>query len=121
MGGHNNHNKGQSQSRHWGEYFVADTGKLYRYPVYKRTIQRMETKLLIWVANVIGVPALISQVLANIHWDILNVNWTVFFDNWKSGALTILGSIWLAVRIVFFCIKQWDMHLLRRKKLREGE
>lgn len=81
----------------------------------------METKIALWVINILGGSSLISQVLANIRWNILKIDWALFFDNWKSGALTVLGSIWLAAKIVFFCIRQWDMHLLRRKKLRDEE
>jgi hypothetical protein len=116
MGGHKDYNKSRCQPQGWGEYFVADAGRLYRYPIYKRTVKRMEAKILIWAANAIGLPSFLVTFLNAWGW----VRWDwLTGDNWKTTVLTVIAALWAVAKIIFYCIRQYDMHLLRRKKLKD--
>lgn len=111
MGDSNNNISGKSERKGWGNYFVADTGRMHYFPVHKRTAKRMEAKIIIGILYFIGVPTYVLGILANIGW--------LSIDNWKATILFILAAMFAVAKIFFYCLRQWQQYLMRKKELRK--
>lgn len=112
LGNSNNNNQGRAKSPNSGEYFVADTGRYYRYPIIKTTTKRME-KLLLTLLNYVGWPTFILGVLANMR--------VLILDSWKATTLFIIAALFGLAKLFFFCVKQWQLYLYRRRQLKDDK
>ena len=87
----------------WDSYFVSDTGRHYRYLIYKRPDNRMETALIKGVLSgltILGVPSFLLHILNNIG--------AVHLNEWMLWVLFILAALMLLARVIVFCVKSWQ-------------
>ena len=68
-------------------------------------------KLLLTLMNFIGYPTFVLGVLANIGFLIL--------ESWKATTLFIIAALFGLAKLFFFCVRQWQLYLYRRKQLKE--
>lgn len=111
LGNNNTNGKRKPEHGQWCEYYVADTGRMHYIPIYKRTAKRMEAKIIISVLYFIGVPTYVLGILANIGW--------LQIDNWKATVLFVLAAMFAVAKIFFYCLRQWQQYLMRKKELRK--
>lgn len=60
---------------------------------YTQPPKMLETKIVYWLFNILGIPALLLGTLANI-------------DNWKSVVLFFLAAILTALKIIVYVIEK---------------
>lgn len=88
------------------EYYVVDTGSIHNNINTQRTPNRMEPKILIAFLYLVGIPTYILGILEN-------------YGNWKGDILFIIAVLFGIAKLVFFCLRQWQMFLLRKGALKE--
>jgi len=96
------------------------------HPVWKGIIKRlfssnqtMEVKLITIIACIIGYPSIILGFASNMGWVILG--------NWKSSVLFWLGATFFLIKIVVYCIRQYqeirsrEIDIEKKKKKHDDE
>lgn len=62
--------------------------------------QTMEAKLIIIISCIIGYPAAILGFASNMGW--------IIMGNWQASVLFWLGATFFLIKIVVYCIKQYQ-------------